>query len=404
MKNRSIKNTIVLAYSGGLDTSAIIPWIKDNYKFNVVAFVANIGQSSSDLENIKEKAIMSGALDCHIADLRNDFVNKYVFPMLKIGAIYEGQYLLGTAIARPLIAKSQVDYAHKINAIGVSHGATGKGNDQVRFESAYAALDSSLIVIAPWREWKFQSREELLEYLRQKNINTTVTQKKIYSRDENIFHISTEGGVLENTWNAPNNDCWVWTKSPHDAPNQSEKIHLKIKKGCVVGVNHKNLSAYECLDKLNTLGSKHSIGRVDIVENRLIGIKSRGCYETPGGTIIYHALRGLEQLILDRDSMYWKNKIALDMSLIIYDGKWFTPMRKSLQQSSEILSNSISGEVVVELYKGSVNILQKKSPNTLYSQEYATFSKDTVYSQLDAQGFIRLFSLSSRIRSLNRQK
>ncbi|VFP79047.1 argininosuccinate synthase [Buchnera aphidicola] len=404
MKNRSIKNTIVLAYSGGLDTSAIIPWIKDNYKFNVVAFVANIGQSSLDLENIKEKAIMSGASDCYVADLRNDFVNKYVFPMLKIGAIYEGQYLLGTAIARPLIAKSQVDYAHKIKAIGVSHGATGKGNDQVRFESAYAALDSSLIVIAPWREWKFKSREELLEYLRQKNINTTVTQKKIYSRDENIFHVSTEGGILENTWNAPNNDCWVWTKSPHDAPNKSEKIHLQIKKGCVVGVNHKRLSAYECLNKLNNLGSTHAIGRVDIIENRLVGIKSRGCYETPGGTIIYHALRGLEQLILDRDSMYWRNKIALDMSLIIYDGKWFTPIRKSLQQSSEILSNSISGEVVVELYKGSVNILQKKSLNTLYSQEYATFSKDSVYSQLDAQGFIRLFSLSSRIRSLNRQK
>ncbi|VFP80954.1 Argininosuccinate synthase [Buchnera aphidicola (Cinara kochiana kochiana)] len=404
MKNNNSKKTIVLAYSGGLDTSAIIPWIKDHYKFNVIAFVADIGQSRQDLYKIQEKAIISGASDCYIADLKDEFVTKYIFPILKIGAIYEEQYLLGTAIARPLIAKAQVDFANKINAIGLSHGATGKGNDQVRFELAYAALDPSLLVIAPWREWEFQSREDLLIYLRQKNIKSNVTKEKIYSRDENIFHVSTEGGVLENTWNAPDNTCWVWTKNPYEASNDPEKIHLKIKQGYVIEVNHEPLSPYECLKKLNSLGCEHSIGRVDMVENRLIGIKSRGCYETPGGTIIYRALRSLEQLILDRDSMYWKNKIALDMSSIIYDGKWFTPVRKSLQKSSEILSDSISGEVVLELYKGSVNVLQKKSQNTLYSEEHATFNKDNVYNQIDAQGFIRLFSLSSRIRALNNNK
>lgn len=401
MKN---KNIIVLAYSGGLDTSAIIPWIKEHYKFNVVAFVADIGQSKHDLYKIKEKAIASGASDCYIANLKNRFVKNYVFPMLKTGAIYEGQYLLGTAIARPLIAKAQVHFAHQINAIGLSHGATGKGNDQVRFESAYAALDPELLVIAPWREWKFKSRKELLKYIRQKNIITNVTKKKMYSRDENIFHISTEGGILEDPWNAPNHDCWVWTNSVHDAPNTPQKIHLRIKQGIVIEVDHEPLSPYLCLKKLNDIGKEHAIGRVDIIENRLVGMKSRGCYETPGGTIIYRALRSLEQLILDRESMYWKNKLALDMSLIIYDGKWFTPIRKSLQKSSDVLSDSISGEVILELYKGVVTVLQKKSHNSLYSKEYATFGKDSVYTQFDAQGFIRLFSLSSRIRSLKKSK
>ncbi|WP_075433654.1 argininosuccinate synthase [Buchnera aphidicola] len=404
MKSKNVKNSVVLAYSGGLDTSAIIPWIKENYQLNVVAFVADIGQSRKDLKNIKEKAISSGASDCYIADLRDSFVKNYVFPMLKVGAIYEGRYLLGTAIARPLIAKAQVDFAHTIHAIGLSHGATGKGNDQVRFECAYSALDPSLLVIAPWREWRFRSREDLLEYLKKKNIVTSVTKEKIYSRDENIFHVSTEGGVLEDTWRAPENHCWVWTNSPHEAPNESEKIHLYIEKGCVIEINHKPVSPYTCLKQLNKIGRRHAIGRIDIVENRLVGMKSRGCYETPGGTIIYQALRALEQLILDRESMYWKNKIALDMSSVIYDGKWFTPVRKSLQAASDVLSADISGEVVVEVYKGSVNILQKRSPNALYSEEYATFSKDNVYSQTDAHGFIRLFSLSSRIRALKSKK
>ncbi|ABJ90513.1 argininosuccinate synthase [Buchnera aphidicola] len=399
-----MKKTIVLAYSGGLDTSAIIPWIKDNYNFDVVAFVADIGQSKKDLYKIKEKAIISGASDCYISDLKDIFVKKYVFPMLKTGAIYEGEYLLGTAIARPLIAKAQVDYAKKINAIGLCHGSTGKGNDQVRFELAYSALAPSLLVIAPWREWKFQSREDLLKYLKTKNIVTNVNKKKIYSRDENIFHVSTEGGILEDPWNPANEDCWFWTKSPLNAPNKPKKISLKIEKGCVVSINNKFFNEFNCLKRLNKIGAKHSIGRIDIVENRLIGMKSRGCYETPGGTIIYKALRSLEQLVFDRECMYWKNKIALQLSSIIYDGKWFTPIRKSLQKSSDILSSSISGKVVVELYKGSVRILQKKSLNSLYSKKYVTFGKDNVYNQIDAKGFIRLFSLSSRIRALKNKK
>lgn len=404
MNKKNQSNSIVLAYSGGLDTSAIIPWIKEKYKYDVIAFVADIGQSKEDLLGIKEKALMSGASFCHVVDLKEEFVSNYVYPMLKIGAIYEKNYLLGTAISRPLIAKSQVEFALNINAIGLSHGSTGKGNDQIRFELAYAALSPNLKIIAPWREWEFCSREDLLEYLSKKNINTKVKKDKIYSKDENIFHISTEGGSLEDPWNESNSDCWNWTVSPKNSPDFSEVIHLKIKKGYIISVNHKNLSPYKCLKILNTLGSKHAIGRIDIVENRLIGIKSRGCYETPGGTIIYIALRALEQLVLDRDSFNWKQKISLKMSSIIYDGKWFTPIRRSLQVSSDVLSETMSGEVVLELYKGSIYVLKKFSKNTLYSSEYATFGNKSTINQQDASGFIHLKSLSSRIRSLNKIK
>lgn len=404
MIKKHSKNIIVLAYSGGLDTSAIIPWIKENFKYDVIAFVADIGQSKNDLFNIEKKAISSGAIDCYISDLKEEFVKDYVYPMLRTGCLYEGAYLLGTAIARPLIAKAQSDFANSINAIGVSHGATGKGNDQVRFELTYASLIPHLKVIAPWREWNFKSREDLLEYLSVKNIPTTATLEKIYSKDENIFHISTEGGVLEDPWNTSNKDCWEWTKNPKCSPNIPEKIFLKIHKGNVISVNKEKLSPFNCLKQLNKLGSKHGVGRIDIVENRLLGMKSRGCYETPGGTIIYHALKSLEQLVLDRESMLWKQKIGLEMASLIYEGKWFTPLRKSLQVGSDILSDSVSGDVVVELYKGSINVIQKRSPNTLYSIEYATFGSDTVYDHSDAQGFIRLFSLSSKIRSLRNFK
>lgn len=397
-------NIIVLAYSGGLDTSAIIPWIKENFKYDVVAFVADVGQSKTDLIDIEKKAINSGAVDCYIADLKDEFVNDFVNPMLRIGAIYEGNYLLGTAIARPLIAKAQAEFAYSINAVGVSHGATGKGNDQVRFELTYAALIPNLKVIAPWRQWELQSREELLQYLEKRNIPTSATLEKIYSKDENIFHISTEGGILENPWNSPNQDCWTWTIDPKDSSDIAEKIFLKVYKGNVIAVNQKNLSPYHCLKLLNKIGAKHGIGRIDIVENRLVGIKSRGCYETPGGTIIYHALRALEQLVLDRESLHWKQKIALEMSSIIYEGKWFTPLRESLLAGSDNLTNLVSGEVVIELYKGVVTVIQKRSPNTLYSLSYATFGTDQVYDQADASGFIRLFSLSTKIRALNKLK
>ncbi|QCI18045.1 argininosuccinate synthase [Buchnera aphidicola (Aphis nasturtii)] len=395
---------VVLAYSGGLDTSAIIPWLKETHKVDVIAFVADIGQSKNDLDGINEKALQSGASSCHIFDLKNEFIENYVFPILKTGSLYEGNYLLGTALARPIIAKKQVEFALSIGAKFLCHGATGKGNDQVRFEMAYSALAPDLIVIAPWRHWNLNSRESLLEYLHKKNIPTTATLEKIYSKDENILHISTEGGLLENPWNRTNSDCWSWTVDPEHAPEKPEYILLHIDKGVVVSINNKHFTPLQCIKKLNIIGSNHSIGRLDVVENRIIGIKSRGCYETPGGTIIHTALRAIEQLVFDRESFNWREKIALEMSSVVYDGRWFTPIRESLQAASDSLASSLNGEVVLKLYKGNVIAVQKKSLHSLYSQEYATFSKDEVYKHSDAEGFIHLFSLSSRIRALNKLK
>lgn len=394
-------NKVVLAYSGGLDTSAIIPWLKENYNFKVIAFVADIGQSRKDLDGINKKAIDSGASSCHIIDLKEEFIEHYVYPMLKTGALYEGNYLLGTAIARPIIAQKQVELALNIGANSLCHGATGKGNDQVRFEMTYAALAPNLKIIAPWREWNLNSREALLQYLYKRNIPTTATVEKIYSKDENSWHISTEGGLLENPWNVSHKDCWSWTLDPEDAPDQAEYVTLFVQSGCVVSVNNVNLKPLKCVELLNKLGSKHGIGRIDIVENRLVGIKSRGCYETPGGTIMMTAIKAIEQLVLDRESFQWREKIALEMSSVVYDGRWFTPIRKSLQAAADSLSEQITGEVVLKLYKGNVVAIQKKSPNSLYSQEYATFGTDQVYKQSDADGFIRLFSLSSKIRANN---
>ncbi|CAL4318030.1 Argininosuccinate synthase [Buchnera aphidicola (Sipha maydis)] len=397
------KKIVVLAYSGGLDTSAIIPWIKENYNLNVFALVVDIGQSKKDLKGIEEKAISSGAIGCQVIDLKEDFVNNYVYPLLKIGALYEGKYFLGTAIARPIIAEAQVHFAKKIGAVALAHGATGKGNDQIRFEMTYSALSPELKVISPWREWDFKSRESLLKYLKEKNISTTATLEKIYSRDENIFHISTEGGILEDLWKQPTKDCWVWTRDVQDTPNKPDYITLKIKNGFVYSINGEKNNPYHCLKQLNKLGSIHGIGRLDIVENRLIGIKSRGCYETPGGTIIYEALRSLEQLVLDKESMKWRNTLALEMSHLVYDGKWFSPMRESIQCACNKLSTIVTGKVVLKLYKGTVIAVQKKSENTLYSQSFSTFSEDNVYTQSDASGFINLFSLSTKIRSLKQK-
>lgn len=397
------KKIVVLAYSGGLDTSAIIPWIKENYNLNVFSLVVNIGQSKEDLIGIEEKAINSGAIGCQIIDLKEEFVKNYIYPLLKVGSLYEGKYFLGTAIARPIIAKAQVDFSKKIGASALAHGSTGKGNDQVRFEMAYSALAPKLKVISPWREWNFKSREDLLKYLQEKNISTTATLEKIYSRDENAFHISTEGGVLEDLWNPPKQDCWVWTKDVEDAPNNPEYVSLGIKHGNVISINGEKKTPYECLKKLNKIGSIHGIGRVDIVENRLVGLKSRGCYETPGGTIMYEAIRSVEQLVLDKESMKWREKLALEMSHLIYDGRWFSSIRKSIQSACNILSKVVTGEVVLKLYKGGVYAIQKRSLNTLYSQSYSTFSSDNVYNQSDASGFINLFSLSTKIRSLQKK-
>lgn len=404
MENHGIKK-IVLAYSGGLDTSAIIPWLKENYGgCEVVACVVDIGQDRDDLKGVEQKALRSGATECYVVDAREEFISDYVYPVLQTGALYEGSYLLGTSMARPLIAKALVDVANKVGADALCHGATGKGNDQVRFESAWAALAPHLKVVAPWREWNLRSREALLDYLKERDIPTTASLEKIYSRDENAWHISTEGGVLESPWNAPNKDCWVWTVDPKEAPDHAEQVTVTVKQGKVVAVNGEAMSPFKCLETLNAIGSKHGIGRIDIVENRLVGIKSRGCYETPGGTIMMAALRGVEQLVLDRDSFKWREQLGLEMSYVVYDGRWFAPLRKSLQASAESLAEEVNGEVVLELYKGQVTATQKKSPNSLYNEEFATFGEDEVYDHSHAGGFIRLFSLSSRIRALNELK
>lgn len=404
MQNHGIKK-IVLAYSGGLDTSAIIPWLKENYGgCDVVACVVDIGQDREDLKGVEQKALRSGASECYVVDAREEFISDYVYPVLQTGALYEGSYLLGTSMARPLIARVLVDVANKVGADALCHGATGKGNDQVRFESTWAALAPHLKVVAPWREWNLRSREALLDYLKERDIPTTASLEKIYSRDENAWHISTEGGVLESPWNAPNKDCWVWTVDPQEAPDQAEQVTVTVKQGKVVAVNGEAMSPFKCLETLNAIGSKHGIGRIDIVENRLVGIKSRGCYETPGGTIMMAALRGVEQLVLDRDSFKWREQLGLEMSYVVYDGRWFAPLRKSLQASAESLAEEVNGEVVLQLYKGQVTAIQKKSQNSLYSEEFATFGEDEVYDHSHAGGFIRLFSLSSRIRALNELK
>lgn len=395
---------IVLAYSGGLDTSAIIPWLKENYDdCEVIAFVADVGQDREELVGVEQKALQSGASECYIADLREEFIKDYIYPVLKTGALYEGSYLLGTSMARPIIAKAQVELALKVGADAVAHGATGKGNDQVRFESTYTALAPQLQVVAPWREWDLRSREALLDYLKERNIPTTASLEKIYSRDENAWHISTEGGVLESTWNAANQDCWVWTIDPQDAPDEAELVTVGVQHGEVVSVNGKTLSPLGCLETLNTLGAKHGVGRIDIVENRLVGMKSRGCYETPGGTIMMAALRGVEQLVLDRDCFKWREQLGLEMSYVVYDGRWFAPLRHSLQAAAESLAQDVTGEVVLKLYKGQVSAIQKKADKSLYSEEFATFGEDEVYDHSHAGGFIRLYSLSSRIRALKEQ-
>ncbi|WP_343189978.1 argininosuccinate synthase [Buchnera aphidicola (Astegopteryx bambusae)] len=403
MKNKNIKK-VVLAYSGGLDTSAIIPWIKENYNAEVIAFVANMGQSKEELKNIEKKAIVSGASECFIKDLRKEFIKYYLYPLLQSYAIYENNYFLGTAIARPIIAKKQVELAIKINADALCHGSTGKGNDQIRFESAYTSLAPNLKIISPWREWKFTSRIDLLKYLKKNKIKTNYSKDKIYSKDENIFHTSTEGGLLENVWNSSEKkNIWSLTKDSLDAVEKPKYLKVKMLNGYVESINNKKISLLKSLKKFNKLGSLHGIGRVDFVENRLIGIKSRGCYETPGGTIISKIIQSLDQLILDRDCLRWKNVIGSEFSYLVYDGKWFTPFRKVLQKNIKFFSKLISGTVFIRLYKGNVTVLKKKSKNSLYSKEFSTFNNSNFsYKHNYADGFIKLFTMSSLIRSIKK--
>ena len=395
---------VVLAYSGGLDTSAIVPWLKENYGCEVVAFVADVGQGTEELEGVEEKAKASGASECHVVDLKDEFVKNYVYPTLKTGAIYEGTYLLGTAMARPIIAKAQVEVARKVGADALAHGCTGKGNDQVRFESCYAALAPDLQVIAPWREWALSSRESLLDYLAERDIPCSASATKIYSRDANAWHISHEGGELEDPWCEPTDKVWTMTASPEQAPDKPEYVSVKVKNGEITTVNNKALSPFECLDVLNDIAAKHGVGRVDIVENRLVGMKSRGCYETPGGTVMMAALQAIDELVLDKTSRSWKAQLSEQFAQLLYDGRWFTPLQQSVMAAAQSLCSTASGEVVLKLYKGSVTAVQKRSPNSLYSEDFATFGADEVYNQAHAEGFIRLFSLPSRIAALQKQQ
>ncbi len=395
---------VVLAYSGGLDTSAIVPWLKDNYDCEVIAFVADVGQGAEDLEGVEQKAINSGASSCYVVDLKEQFVKEVIYPTLKAGAVYEGQYLLGTSMARPIIARAQVELALKLGADALCHGCTGKGNDQVRFEGAFAALAPQLKVIAPWREWEFNSRQSLLNYLAEKNVPTTATATKIYSRDANLFHISHEGGELENPWNEPSEQVWMWTNSPEQAPDRAEYIQLSFVKGELSAIDGKAVSGVEAIEQLNKAGSIHGVGRIDIVENRLVGMKSRGCYETPGGTIIVAALRALESLVYDRTSLKYREEVGLEVAQLVYDGRWFTPLKDALFAASNALAEQLTGDIVVKLYKGQVTVAKRRSPNSLYSEAFATFDGDEVYNQKDAAGFIRLYSLASRIRALHSVK
>ncbi|GBL03768.1 argininosuccinate synthase [Glaciecola sp. KUL10] len=395
---------VVLAYSGGLDTSAIIPWLKENYHCEVVAFAADVGQGDEELEGLHEKAIASGASECYIVDLKEEFVEDFIFPTITTGAVYEGEYLLGTSMARPVIAKAQVEIARKVGADALCHGCTGKGNDQVRFEGAFAALAPDLQVIAPWREWNMVSREDLLDYLAERNIETTASATKIYSRDANAWHISHEGGELEDPWCEPTKQVWTMTVDPEDAPDKAEEVSLTFDQGRLTHVNQVELSPYNALVELNNLAAPHGVGRIDIVENRLVGMKSRGCYETPGGTVLLKAYKALETLVLDKSALKFREQLGLEFAHVMYDGRWFTALNDALLAGAASFAKLVTGEIVVKLYKGQATVTKRKSVNSLYSEDFATFGADDVYNQQHAEGFIRLFSLSSRIKALKAQE
>ncbi len=394
---------IVVAYSGGLDTSAVIPWLKEKYNnCEVICVVGDVGQGSSELEGVETKAKNSGASKCYVVDLKREFVEEYVVPMMITGAIYEGKYLLGTSIARPILAKAQVDVALKEGADAVAHGCTGKGNDQVRFEGAYAALAPHLEIIAPWRYWTLRSREDLLNYLKQHNVPTTAVATKLYSRDRNILHISHEGGLLEDPWNAPPDDVWMLTSSVNDAPDVPREVQITFKHGSPIALDDQPMAPEVMLAELNTIAGKHGVGRVDLCENRLVGMKSRGVYETPGGTVIWNALRGLEELVYDRETLHYREQLALRFAELVYNGQWFTPLRETIWASVQHLAKVMNGDVVVRLYKGQATVIKRRSPNSLFSESFATFGKDEVYNQGHSEGFIRLYSLPSRIAAMKR--
>jgi len=390
---------IVLAYSGGLDTSVILRWLVDKYGAEVVAYCADVGQES-ELDGLEDKARATGAIACEIEDLREAFVRDYVFPMFRAGAIYEGQYLLGTSIARPLIAARQVAIARKHGADAVAHGATGKGNDQVRFELTYAALAPDLHVIAPWREWDFQGRADLIAYCEKQRIPITVTAEKPYSTDRNLLHVSYEGGILEDPWNAPYDDMFQLTVSPEQAPAEPEDVEIELHEGVPVKVNGTPLGPAALLATLNAIAGRHGVGRVDIVENRYVGLKSRGVYETPGGTALRAAFQAVESLTLDRETLHLRESLGLRYAELVYNGYWFAPEREMLQAAVDEAARAVTGTARLRLYRGSVTITGRKAPRSLYDPKLASFEAAGGYRQADAAGFIRLSGLRLRIRAL----
>ncbi len=391
---------VVLAYSGGLDTSVIVPWLRENYDCEVICFTADVGQAE-ELDGLEEKALKSGASTLVVRDLREEFAEEYIFPVLKAGALYERKYLLGTSMARPLIAKHMVEVAHEYGADAIAHGATGKGNDQVRFELTVMALDPRLSIIAPWREWDIRSREDAIRYAKAHNVPIPVTEKSIYSRDRNLWHLSHEGGNLEDPWLEPDEEMYQLTVSPENAPDQPEYVEISFESGEPVAVNGERMSPATLVSYLNKLGGKHGIGRNDQVESRLVGMKSHGVYETPGGTILLAAHRELESLVLDKDTIQFKDLAALKFAELVYNGMWFAPLREAMSSFVDATQGPVTGVVRMKLYKGNVIPAGRKSKLSLYREDFATFGQEDVYNQTDAKGFIRLFGLPLKVRALN---
>ncbi len=399
MENKVKK--VVLAYSGGLDTSIILKWLKNEFGCEVIAFTADVGQAE-ELDHLEEKAIATGASKVYIEDLREEFVRDYVFPALKANAVYEGTYLMGTSIARPLIAKRQVEIAQLEGADAVAHGSTGKGNDQVRFELTYYALNPYIKVISPWRQWQFKSREELMAYARDNGIPIPVSKEKPYSTDRNLLHISFEGGILEDPWSAPPEDMFLLSVSPEKAPDRPTVIEIDFEDGVPVRVDGEPLSPANLLSRLNELGGRNGIGRVDMVENRYVGMKARGVYETPGGTILHVAHRAIESITMDREVMHLKDSLIPKIAELIYYGYWFSPEMEVLKNAVDEMQKDVSGTVRLKLYKGNCTVIGRKSEKSLYHGAFATFEKDVVYNQKDAEGFIKLNALRLRIRKMMR--
>ena len=397
-----VKEKIVLAYSGGLDTSIIVAWLKENYDCDVIAVCCDAGQKE-DFKAIEQKAYDTGASKAYVLDIREEFITDFIYPVLKADAVYENDYLLGTSMARPLMAKKLVEIAEAEGAFTIAHGCTGKGNDQVRFETTIKALNPSIKIIAPWRTWNLHSREECIEYAKAHNIPIAQTVEKIYSRDENIWHISHEGGNLENPWNEHKPDIHVLSRTPEDAPDKPTYVEIDFEKGIPVAVDGEKLGPVDLLTKLNEMASENGVGTIDIIENRLVGMKSRGVYETPGGTVLFAAHRDLEKLILDRDTMQYKNIVAQKMAQLVYDGLWYTPLREAISAFVDKTQELMTGTVRMKLYKGSAVPVASKSVYSLYNEEFATFSADEVYDQSDAEGFINLFALPLKIRAIQKQ-